>query len=147
MNAIDHRSSTKRCMPGATVVLLALLALLTGCQRELGGKSLQLINESRAAHGLPALRWDQQAAQKAQKWAERLARQGRLEHSNLSDGMTGWRRLGENVGYHSSVENVHRLFLGSPTHRQTMLSRSYDAVGIGAVVKDGRVWIVQVYRG
>ena len=36
---------------------------------------------------------------KAQAWAEHLARIGRLEHSNLSAGISyRWRSLGENVG-------------------------------------------------
>ena len=146
MIAIDHRSSRPR---GAAVAatIIALLLILTGCQRELGGRSLQLANEARARQGLPALAWDDQAAEKAQKWAEHLAAKGSLEHSNLSDGMSGWRTLGENVGYHSSIDNVHQAFLNSPRHRATMLSGAYTAAGMGVVIRDGRYYVVQVFRG
>ncbi|NLA34207.1 MAG: hypothetical protein GX868_00780 [Actinobacteria bacterium] len=147
MIANDQRSSKTRYTTAAAATLVALLLILTGCQRELGGRSLQLVNEARGRHGLPALSWDDQAAEKAQKWAEHLANKGSLEHSTLSDGMSGWNTLGENVGYHSNVDNVHQLFLNSPRHRATMLSGAYNAVGIGVVVRDGRYYIVQVYRG
>ena len=34
----------------------------------------------------------------------------------------------------------------SPPHKANILDRDYTQVGIGAVVKNGRVWVAQVFR-
>jgi len=121
----------------------------TGCDpTEMATGSMALANRERAARGIAGLRWDAQLAAKAARWADRMAATGTLSHSAITDGVSaGWAVLGENVGWGDDVDIVHRQFMNSPSHRDTMLNASFRAVGIGVTVKDGKVWIAQVYKG
>ena len=92
--------------------------------------------------------WDDNAAAKAQAWAQHLAATKSLAHSNLTDGISGnWNTLGENVGFASSVDGAHAGFMNSPKHRDAILSPSYTSVGIGAAQNGGIWYVVQVFRG
>lgn len=133
----------------ATALALPLtLVLLTSCMAPQALHSLRLVNETRSAHGLrPVVNHDTLEA-KAQAWAQVLASRGSLSHSNLAEGAgPGWKALGENVAMAGSAEEAHRLFLGSPPHRDTMLSGRYSYLGVGVAEANGRVFIVQVYGG
>ena len=136
-------------MVAAAMCLLVVVGATTGCtHRELGGRSQALINDERAKRGLPELGWDDNAAAKAQAWAEQLAATKTLAHSRLTDGISGgWSALGENVGFNTSVDGVHGGFMGSPKHREAILSGSYSAVGVGVAENGGLVYVVQVFRG
>jgi uncharacterized protein YkwD len=123
--------------------------LITGCTtNEMADATVVLINGSRESSGLPALRWDNEAAAKAQAWAEHLAAQGQLEHSNLSAGFSSkWAHLAENVAFAGDVGTIHRNLLQSATHRANILSAESTAIGVGIVERDGRIWVVEVFRG
>ena len=84
---------------------------------------------------------------KAQAWAELMAAEDDLKHSNLSDGITGdWLVIGENVGYSSDIATVHQAFLDSPSHRANIVDARFNWVGTGyAVGPDGRIWVSQVF--
>ena len=82
---------------------------------------------------------------KAQAWAEHLARIDRLEHSNLSSGISyRWRSLGENVGVGSSIASVHQSYLDSSGHRADISSNKFNDVDTGCPTGGGRVYTVQV---
>lgn len=133
----------------AAAVIVATLIAATGCDpTQLANGSMALANRERAARGVPALQWDPELAAKAARWADRMAATNTLSHSTITAEVPpGWAVLGENVGWGDDVEIVHDRFMKSPSHRDTMLNRSFRAVGIGVTVKDGKVWIAQVYRG
>ena len=139
---------------GWKFVALALLCSMvlvagTGCTtRELGGLVLRFANNERAARGIAPLVWDENAAQKAQAWAEYLAASRTIAHSRLTDGISGsWTVLAENVGFADSVGAAHEGFMNSPKHRATLLSPQYSAVGMGVAENGGLYYVVQVYRG
>ena len=128
----------------AFAVVAALL--LTGCTEQ----QLELIdriNATRAEHGLPALKPHPSPMAKAQAWAETMAADGDLRHSELSDGITGeWKVIGENVGYSGDIPTVHQAFLDSPGHRANILDERFNWVGTGyAEGPDGRIWVAQVF--
>ncbi len=133
----------------AAAVIVAALVGATGCDpTQMASGSMALANRERAARGIPALRWDPELAAKAARWADRMAATGTLSHSTITAEVSpGWALLGENVGWGDDVEIVHDRFMKSPSHRDTMLNRSFRAVGIGVTVKDGKVWVAQVYKG
>jgi hypothetical protein len=54
--------------------------------------------------------------------------------------------VGENVGYGPDALAVHVAFMRSPGHRANILDRDYSEVGVGAVVRGGRVWVAEVFR-
>jgi uncharacterized protein YkwD len=130
----------------AGLIAVALAALLTSCFSPARGEALRLLNQDRTSRGIPALGSHGQLDAKAQAWAERLARENRLYHSNLSSGITAcWRSLGENVGYGSSVAQVQAAFMNSSGHRANILNRSFDRVGVGVAYNGSRVYTVQVF--
>ena len=142
------RAPLRRPVRRASVVavLLALVVLMVGCTPEQEAVRGH-VNGSRRAAGVAELLPDSNINAKAQAWAEHLARAGRLEHSNVADGLVpGWRKLGENVGRGPSLESVHNGFLRSPAHRANLLDGSWTQMGTGvAVAADGMVYVVQVF--
>ncbi len=120
--------------------------LLSACPTQ-QWQAVSLVNRDRAGAGLPGLDVDMPLNQKAQAWANYLADSKGLAHSDLADGPTpGWSRLGENVGYGASLEQVQDAFMNSPYHRGNILDPSYNSVGTGvAFDEDGMVYVVQVF--
>jgi len=59
--------------------------------RTLEQHMLDLHNRARASQGIPPLRWDPDLAASAERWAERLAARGTLEHADAEG------RFGENL--------------------------------------------------
>jgi uncharacterized protein YkwD len=105
----------------------------------------ELVNQSRRANGRGSLALHRALVDKAQAWAERMAREGRLSHSNLAAGVPpGWRSLAENVGVGGSISQVHNAFLSSGGHRANMLG-NFNHLGTGYATGHGRVWICQVF--
>lgn len=83
----------------------------------------------------------------ARAHAEDMADQNRLHHnSRLPDQVEDWESLGENVGRGDSVDDIHRAFMESPTHRAEILSTRSTQVGVGVVEREGVLWVVQVFR-
>ncbi|MGH8968913.1 MAG: CAP domain-containing protein, partial [Actinomycetes bacterium] len=83
----------------------------------------------------------------ARAQASRMASRGVLYHNpRLTSEVRNWRWVGENVGYGPDAASVHRAFMNSPGHRANLLDRDYTEVGVGAVVRNGRVWVAEVFR-
>lgn len=110
------------------------------------------LNHERASQGLPVLQWDEHAAGAARAHARLLAESGKLSHQFPGEatlperlGTTGARFTvsAENVAQTEFVEDVHPALMTSPGHRANILSASYNAVGIGVVEKQGRIYVTQ----
>ena len=140
--------------PGRTrylrlLVPLAMLAILaTGCLSAEAVYSLQKVNVSRDASGIPPVYEHSTLSAKAQSWAETLAARGRLSHSNISSGVgPGWSTLGENLSQATSVDSAHSIFLSSSSHRNTMLNGAYSHIGVGIAYAGPHIYVVHVYGG
>lgn len=142
-----------RARLGMGVAVLAVLAtVVAGCMPDDARTFLDRTNSLRASNGLPALREHDQLTDKAEAWAQHMARTGRLAHSNLSAGLEGlaWTALGENVGMSTptadTLRTIHERLASSPTHRANMLNRRFTHMGVGvATSPDGRVWVAEVF--
>ena len=135
-----RRLAGSRRWRGALVVLVAIGALATGaltaCEttEEARREIVALLNETRAAEGLPPLQRDVVLEVKADTWAQHLRDTCDLRHSRLSSGAPeGWLKLGENVGVGNTIPELHDAFLASPDHRANILDEVYDTVGVAAV--------------
>ena len=108
-------------LAGSAAVLVAAVLLLSACFGTAGQQeAFVALNNDRAAHGLAPVIPHGELIAKAQAWADKLAGDGRLSHSNLSSGVPGcWRSLGENVGYGSTVGGVQNAFMNSRATRTT----------------------------
>ena len=142
--------TTRRRAPRKVAWLVALVTVvvmgLGACSPE-EDRSTELVNFARNGVGVPSMPMNIDLYFKAQAWSQRLAAEQRLYHSNLAEGNGyRWCRLGENVGFGYSIEQVHNAFMTSPGHRANILDRGFNRVGIG-VTRDGggRFWVVQEF--
>ena len=110
-----------------------------------------LQNQARAQHGLPALAYDSAAVGVARGWAQELARSQSLRHNpnlawEVSTYVTDeWTRIGENVGYASTADQVFNAYMASSGHRANILG-DYNRVGVGAARDaSGRLWTTVVF--
>jgi len=128
-----------------------------GRLRALEPQVLVAINEFRRAHGLPTLRLSRGLTVAAAEHSLSMAEHGYFEHSSL-DGSPFWKRVasfyprrhgrwsvGENLVWASpglSARRALAIWLGSPPHRETLMSPIWREVGLGAV----RAFAGGVYR-
>lgn len=112
-----------------------------------GSTQQALINQDRAAAGLPPLTWNGCLASVAYQNAARMAAQGYISHANgvyqdLACGIGS--QSGENVGYWSGGINDYQLntmFMNSAEHRANIMG-PYHYVGTAWVVaKNGYGYI------
>ena len=132
------------------VTVVALLAavslLLSACLGSAQSQVLNELNADRKANGRSALPVQADAQRKAQAWAEKLARENKLYHSNLPDGIsTRWCSLGENVGYGPSIAAIEDGYMASSGHRANILSTKWNGVGVGYAKNGSRIYTVQVF--
>ena len=91
-----------------------------------------------------SVRGDAQA--KAQAWAEKLAQEGRLYHSTLSQGLTKcWTAIGENAAAAPSVAMAEQILMNDPAHRENILATRWNAVGVGVARGANGYYVVQVF--
>jgi uncharacterized protein YkwD len=103
----------------------------------------ELTDAIRADRGLPPLKLNTELSKAAQKYAERMSREGWFDHVD-SDGASpgerlgaagyAWFTCGENIarGYGTARE-VMRAWLESPSHRCNLLNPAFTEVGFGYV--------------
>ena len=126
--------------------LVAVVTLLAGCWGTAGQQeAFGALNGDRAAHGTGQLIPHGYLVDKAQAWAEKLANDNSLSHSDLDSGVPScWRSLGENVGYGSSIAQVQDSFMNSSSHRANVLG-GWTFAGTGVAHRGDRVFVVQVF--
>jgi uncharacterized protein YkwD len=109
-----------------------------------------LIDQERASAGLGGLATADRLSDLARKHSAEMADQQRLSHhSCLGCTLRGstWNVAGENVGAGSSIEAVHQEMMRSASHRDNVLRRAYDKVGVGIVRANGMVWVTEIFVG
>lgn len=109
-------------------------------------------NQSRAAQGLPALRYDRILASASLQHAREMAAHAAISHQ--FNGEPDLAERGANAGAHFSLitENVaeaptpvviHDLWMHSPGHRANLLDPKVDSIGIAVIVQGTEVWAVE----
>ncbi|MEM7140711.1 MAG: CAP domain-containing protein [Actinomycetota bacterium] len=108
------------------------------------------LNDLRMAVGIAPLVGDAHLAGLAQEWAQRMADDGDLRHSELIYGVVGddeWRAAGENIGYGPTVSRIVAAFAASPSHHANIVNPDYRAVGVGVVTIDDVIWTAHLFAG
>jgi uncharacterized protein YkwD len=154
-STIDQTMDVESAAPGRhtgrpmiAVLVAALLGFaLMSCTSGEASSNASAINTVRAAAGLPELVRSPELDAKAEAQADRMAKRGGIYHSkNLTSGVTGgWSGIAENVAMAGSVEQAQAALEASPGHYANMTNPSYNQVGIGAVTRNGVVYLVQVF--
>jgi hypothetical protein len=144
----------RRVAPTLATLGLALIALVAGTVTAVpataatGAAGLtDRLNDSRLAHGLPALASRSDLVEVARAQAARMAAAQTLFHNpQLATDVTRWRQIGENVGDATDIATVHRAFMSSAPHRANILDGDYTEVGVGVVERGGQIWVAEVFR-
>jgi uncharacterized protein YkwD len=144
----------RRLTTGLIVAGLAssLLAGATPAGASSGEESrfVSLINSERARRDIPELTAKTDLTAAARRHSEEMADRDELFHDeNTGNQVDGWSSLGENLGRASdsetAVDEMHRWFMESPEHREKILDRSHNQIGVGAIVRDGTMWVTQLF--
>lgn len=146
--------ANRRVAAALTALLLVLATLVTGAATArpaaastVANTFTRMLNQERASRGVPRLATRGALVTVARAQARRMAGRNTLYHNpNLTKDVHNYSWVGENVGYGSKASTVHKAFMNSPLHRDNILDRDFTEIGIGAVVRDGRVWVAQVFR-
>ena len=104
-----------------------------------------LVNQERAANGLPALTRNANIEAVALNWANQMAANGTLGHNpNYSSQIpAGWTAAAENVAQgQPTAELMHAGWMGSAGHRANILG-DFTTVGIAFIRVNGTTWGVQ----
>jgi uncharacterized protein YkwD len=103
---------------------------------------LQAINQARALRGVPPLREGVKLRRAARAHSRAMARSGSFAHGDwyrrLRRHGVRARTLGETIAWGVGVDGtgaaIVRMWLASPPHRSTLLSRAFRYVGVGVAV-------------
>ncbi len=120
-------------------------------------QAFALLNQDRAANGLPALKANSQLTQLARNYAQDMIRRGFFSHYN-PEGQSPFDRMrqagisynyaGENLAVNSGIAAAEVAFMNSSGHRANILSPSFTEVGVGVARNaNGQVYVVQEFIG
>jgi Cysteine-rich secretory protein family len=104
-----------------------------------------LVNDARAADGLPALVRNASIEAVALNWANTMAASGKLEHNAAAASQlpSGWSASAENIATGQPNATVmHADWMASAGHRANILG-DYTDVGIAFITVKGTTWGVQ----
>lgn len=149
----------KRVFLRAMLILGVLSAALLASAQSVGSwdsaaeqQILRLVNQERTQRGLRPLQMEPRLITIARRHSERMAREDTLTHrfpgepdltARLAPAGLHFDVSGENVAVNMSAVEAHHGLMGSPPHRENILSPRYNVIGIGVVRVGPHVWVTQ----
>lgn len=126
------------------LILGTVPAYADGAEQEV----IALVNAQRATHGLPPLAVSPELTTAARSYAQAMAIGGFFSHTgpdgstfisrNEAAGYRDWDYLEENLAAgQTTPEQVMVAWMGSPDHRQNILSPHVHEIGVGHVYRPG----------
>jgi uncharacterized protein YkwD len=117
-----------------------------------GGGSAELsclFDNYRRAQGLPGMTRTAAMNQRAQAWADKMASEATMSHSDLNlifQSCGGCTAVAENVGFNGSAAAAWQGWLNSATHLNNIRTPKGGVYGMGATRSaDGTLWVVQMF--
>ena len=115
-----------------------------------------LINQARAANGLPPFTLDPALADVARRHSADMVARGYFAHTN-PDGLDPFERMAaagitysaaaENIGWAGDATLAHNALMSSPAHRSNLLNPQLGRIGVGIVRKDSmHIMVTQLFR-
>jgi uncharacterized protein YkwD len=121
-------------------------AFATNAEQEI----VRLVNRERQSRGLAALVSDERLQQAARRHSQRMAAANEISHQfagepelQLRLRAVRWDASGENVAVAADAERAHTALMHSPHHRDNILDREFNSVGIGVVSTARGVFVTQ----
>ncbi|MFP5309740.1 MAG: CAP domain-containing protein [Actinomycetes bacterium] len=143
-------STALRVLLAAILAAIATLVPITpaDASADLEAQFLSAINSERTSRGLAALSSSGDLVSVARQHSRKMADQQNLHHNpSLGSQVSGWKKVGENVGKGPSVSRIHAAFMASSGHKANILDADWTQAGVGvAVDADGRIWVTEVFR-
>ncbi len=121
---------------------------LTPAEKEL----YTLVNQERKERDLPLFALDSHLVAAARKHSQETARMGKLSHkfpgepelkTRLAQAGGKFDSVAENVAESDSAQNAHFELMHSTGHRTNLLNPAYNAIGIGIVETDDRIYVTE----
>jgi uncharacterized protein YkwD len=122
------------------------------------GQQFALLNQDRAAAGVPPLSFSSALARVAQYRAEDMLNRNYFSHTDPASGQTAflqlfrawgitYSRAGENIAWSSnpSMANINSMWMNSAEHRDNILNIAYHQIGIGVATGGGKTMLVEVF--
>jgi hypothetical protein len=133
-------------LSAATVGSFLLVIVPATAQADAG--LIAATNAARSSAGVPAVAESADLDAAAAAHAQSMARSGILAHTpSLGSGVCCWSKIGENVGEGPSVGALHAAFMASTEHRNNILDRAYNQMGVGyATDAHGTLWVSELFR-
>ncbi len=149
-----HGQRHRRPSLVAAIVLALLIGLLpqttdlAHADSGLEAAFVAAVNRERAATGLGSLGVAGDLTSVARSHSQVMANGSNLHHSpDLGGAVSGWQKVGENVGRGPSVDAIHAALMASPGHKRNILDPGWTQLGMGVVVDGGgQIWVTQVFR-
>lgn len=117
--------------------------------------ALNLLNQDRAANGLPALTLDSELSRLARLKSQDMNDNHYFAHESPTYGNAAsmltafgyaYNGVGENIAHHATVEKAEAAFLSSPGHRINIMGSQWKKVGIGVCFdSNGFVYLTQIF--
>jgi len=118
-------------------------------------KLLNLLNQDRAAYGLPALTLDSELSRIARMKSQDMNHNHYFAHTSPTYGNAAamlklfgyaYNGVGENIAHHANVEKAQAAFMSSSGHRQNILGSQWTKVGIGICIdQNGFIYATQLF--
>ena len=127
-----------------------------GCGDQLEREQLQELNSDRVANGLQVLQCDSRLVMVAREHSHDMVSRQFFAHTNPDgeqpwdrlnrNGVTEWRRVGENIAYgFSNAAEVQEGWMNSPGHRENILE-DFTHAGVGIFVDgQGLIYWTQMF--
>ena len=116
---------------------------------------LNLLNQDRAAYGLPALELDEELSRLARLKSCDMRDQRYFAHESPTYGNAAamltafgypYSGVGENIAHHATVEKAEAAFLSSTGHRTNIMGKQWKKVGLGVCFdSSGFVYVTQLF--
>lgn len=118
-------------------------------------KALNLLNQDRAANGLPALTLDRELSRIARIKSCDMRDNHYFSHTSptygnaaamLTSSGYSFNGVGENIAHHATVDKAQAAFMSSTGHRTNILGSQWTKVGIGICQdSNGFVYVTQLF--
>ncbi len=142
------RVSTRALGVLSAATLGSLLLVIVPATAQADAGLIAATNSARSAAGVAAVTESADLDAAASAHAQSMARSGILAHTpSLGSGVCCWSKIGENVGEGPSVGALQAAFMASTEHRDNILDRAYNQMGVGyAVDGHGTLWVSELFR-
>jgi uncharacterized protein YkwD len=90
-----------------------------------------LLNQERAAHGVPALHADAGLAKTARRHSRAMVAHHSFSHGSFATRGTRGEDLAWGEGDQATPQAIVAAWMASPPHRRTLLDPAYHRVGVG----------------